>query len=44
MEILAIFNCPACGSPLLYQEYVTRELRSTTCMTCNITSITISEY
>jgi uncharacterized protein YbaR (Trm112 family) len=42
MEILAIFNCPACKSPLLYQEYITRELRSTTCITCGIVSLTLN--
>ena len=42
MEILTIFNCPACKSPLLYQEYITRELRSTTCITCGIVSLTLN--
>ncbi|MCH2640734.1 MAG: hypothetical protein MKZ52_03005 [Candidatus Thalassarchaeum sp.] len=33
--------CPSCGSPcLVYREYLTPELRTTSCMTCGVVSLT----
>ena len=35
--------CPSCGSPcLVYREYLTPELRTTSCMTCGVVSLTVS--
>jgi len=41
MGLQAISTCPSCGSPcLVYQEYVTSDLRSASCMTCGVVSLT----
>ncbi|MCH2428420.1 MAG: hypothetical protein VX492_01165 [Candidatus Thermoplasmatota archaeon] len=39
----AIAVCPSCGSPcLVYQEFVSTNIRTTSCMTCGVVSLTVS--
>ena len=39
MELRSTYCCQSCGSPILFQEFITGDLLSVACLTCGVVAI-----